>query len=78
MTMFGAIDKYNENFSDIESLEELNNDLMLNSPNQYVNYMTYKIVNYLAMACRLYVTHLKIKWILNDIGRIYLQELMEI
>ena len=40
--------------------------------------MTYKIVHYLAMATRIYVTHIKLKWILNDIGNIYLQEIMEI
>jgi hypothetical protein len=51
----------------------MNIELMLNNPNLYVNYMTYKIANYLAMVCRIYVTHLKIKWILNDIGNIYLQ-----
>ena len=39
--------------------------------------MTYKIVHYLAMASRIYVLHIKIKWILNDIGNIYLQEIME-
>lgn len=39
--------------------------------------MTYKIVHYLAMASRIYVNHIKIKWIINDIGTIYLQEIME-
>jgi len=50
---------------------------MLNEPKRYVDMMTYKIVHYLAMASRIYVTHLKIKWIINDVGTIYLQEVME-
>jgi len=51
---------------------------MFKDQNKYVDYMTYKIVNYLAIVSNIYVTHLKIKWILNDIGSIYLQEVMEI
>lgn len=39
--------------------------------------MTYKIVHYLAMASRIYVNRLKIKWIINDIGAAYIQEIME-
>mgnify|MGYP000628026612 CR=1 FL=1 len=39
--------------------------------------MTYKIVHFLAMVSRIYVTRLKLKWIQNDIGSIYLQEMME-
>lgn len=49
---------------------------MLNEPKSYVDLMTYKIVHYLAMASRLYISHLKIKWIINDVGTIYLQEVM--
>jgi len=30
------------------------------------------------MASRIYITHIKLKWILNDIGNVYLQEIMEI
>jgi len=40
--------------------------------------MTYKIVHFLAMASRIYVEHIKIKWIANDLGNIYLQEIMEV
>ena len=50
---------------------------MLNEPKKYVELMTYKIVHYLAMAARIYVSRLKIKWIVNDIGAVYLQEMME-
>jgi hypothetical protein len=39
--------------------------------------MTYKIVHYLAMASRMYINRIKIKWIANDIGAVYLQEIME-
>jgi len=39
--------------------------------------MTYKIIHYLAMASRIYVSHIKLKWIVTDIGTIYLQEIME-
>lgn len=39
--------------------------------------MTYKIVHYLNMTSRIFIDHIKIKWIMNDIGNIYLQEVME-
>lgn len=29
------------------------------------------------MASRMYVTHIKLKWIVNDLGTVYLQEVME-
>lgn len=51
---------------------------MLANPKSYTELMTYKIVHYLAMASRIYITHIKLKWILNDIGNVYLQEIMEI
>ena len=35
--------------------------------------MVYKIVHYLAMAARIYVSKLKVKWIINDVGSVYLQ-----
>ena len=40
--------------------------------------MTYKIVHYLSMTSRIYIDHIKIKWIMNDLGNIYLQEIMEL
>jgi hypothetical protein len=43
-----------------------------------VELTTYKLVHYLAMASRIYVSHIKIKWIANDLGSIYLQEIMEL
>jgi hypothetical protein len=36
---------------------------MINNHREYVDYMTFKIVHYLAMASRIYVIHIKIKWI---------------
>ena len=39
--------------------------------------MTYKIVHYLNMTSRIYIDRLKIRWIMNDLGAIYLQEIME-
>jgi hypothetical protein len=78
MVLLGAINRYDDDYKDIETLEELTVDLMQNKPKEYADLMTYKIVHYLAMASRIYVTHIKLKWILNDIGNIYLQEIMEI
>ena len=46
---------------------------MLGQPKKYVEMMTYKIVHYLAMASRIYINQIKIKWIINDIGTIYMQ-----
>jgi hypothetical protein len=77
MVLLGAINKYDDDYKDIETLEELSIDLMLSDHRAYVDFMTYKIVHYLAMVSRIYLMHIKIKWILNDIGTIYLQEIME-
>lgn len=77
MVLLGAVNRYDEDYKDIETLEELSVDLMLASPKEYVQFMTYKIVHYLSMASRIYMIHIKAKWILNDIGTIYLQEIME-
>ncbi len=78
MVLLGGINRYDDNYKDIETLEELTVDLMLTKHKEYADLMTYKIVHYLAMASRIYITHIKLKWILNDIGNIYLQEIMEI
>ena len=48
-------------------------ELMLQTPQKYVDLMTYKIVHYLNMTSRIYIDHIKIKWIINDLGNIYLQ-----
>lgn len=50
---------------------------MLKHPKEYVELQTYKIVHYLNMTSRMYIDHLKLKWIMNDLGNIYLQEIME-
>lgn len=39
----------------------------------YIQYMTYKIVHYLAMVSRIYVKHIKINWVLNDMEMVYIQ-----
>lgn len=77
MVLLGAVNRYDEDYRDIETLEELSVDLMLASPSEYVQFMTHKIVHFLAMASRVYLMHLKVKWILNDIGTVYLQEILE-
>lgn len=38
--------------------------------------MTYKIVHYLAMASRVYITQLELKWIVNDIQLYYLHDVL--
>ena len=50
---------------------------MLLNHQKYVDTMTYKIVHYLAMASRIYVNHIKIKWVIDDLGSIYMQEIIE-
>jgi hypothetical protein len=39
--------------------------------------MTYKIVHYLAMVSRIYVKHIKINWVLNDLEMVYIQNVFE-
>ena len=51
--------------------------MMLTMPQKYVDLMTYKIVHFLNMTSKVYISHIKIKWIMNDLGNIYLQEVME-
>lgn len=77
MVLLGGINRYDDDYRDIETLEELSVDLMLSNHKQYADLMTYKIVHYLAMASRIYLTHIKLKWILNDLGTMYIQEVME-
>lgn len=50
---------------------------MNEDPHKYVEVMIYKIVHYLAMASRINISKLKLKWIINDLGTVYLQEVME-
>ena len=51
--------------------------MMISNPKEYVQFMTYKIIHYLNMTSRVYIEHIKLKWIVNDIGNIYLSEVME-
>lgn len=51
--------------------------MMHKDPRKYVKLITYKIVHYLNMTSHIYIEHIKIKWIMNDLGNIYLQEIME-
>jgi len=76
--MLGGLTKYDHGYRDIETFEEISYDLMVSSPNRYVVLTTYKIVHFLSMTSRLYITHIKIKWIVNDINHVYLQEVMEL
>lgn len=41
----------------------------------YILYMTYKIVHYLAMVSRIYIKHIKLNWVLNDINLVYVQNI---
>jgi hypothetical protein len=77
MVLIGGLHKYQEGYIDIDSIEEITHELMLKRPKEYVELMTYKIVHYLNMTSRMYIDHLKLKWIMNDLGNIYLQEVME-
>lgn len=43
----------------------------------YIDYTTYRIVHYLAMVSRIYVKHIKINWVLNDINMVYFQNVFE-
>ena len=47
---------------------------MKESPGLYAFYSAYRIIHYLAMVSRVYVKHIKINWVLNDVGVIYLQD----
>ena len=78
MILLGGVDPYEETYKDVEVLEEITDDLMLLNHQKYVDSMTYKIVHYLSMASRIYVNHIKIKWVLDDLGSIYLQEIIEL
>lgn len=50
---------------------------MLASPELYAYYTSYRIVHYLAMVSRFYIKHLKMNWLLNDNGFVYLQDIFE-
>ena len=50
---------------------------MKNDINAYIHYMTYKIIHFLAMVSRIYVKHIKINWVLNDLNMVYLQSIFE-
>ena len=50
---------------------------MKSSPQNFANLMTYKIVHYLNMVARIYIKHIKINWILNDLEQLYLQSIAE-
>ena len=46
---------------------------MKSDPNTYAKLMTYQIIHFLSMASKVYIRHIKIKWIINDIDNLYLQ-----
>ncbi len=47
------------------------------NPSLYAKLMSYQIVHFLSMASNIYINHIKIKWIINDIDNLYLQEIIE-
>ena len=73
MVLLGGLSKFQKGHIDIDSIEELAYQLMMADPKGYVKLMTHKIVHYLAMTSSIYIDHIKIKWIMNDLGTIYLQ-----
>lgn len=50
---------------------------MKNNIQEYIDYSTYRIVHYLAMVSRIYVKHIKINWVLNDLNMVYFQNVFE-
>ena len=44
---------------------------------KYTDFMTYKIVHYLAMVSRKYIKRIRLEWILNDIDQIYLKKILK-
>ena len=50
---------------------------MLISPHDYIKLITYQIVHYLAMVSNIYIKRIKIKWVANDIGQHYIQQILD-
>ena len=73
MTLLGGVSKYEKIYTDPHTSDEIMHEMMLQTPQEYVDLMTYKLVHYLNMTSRIYIDHIKIKWIVNDLGNIYLQ-----
>ena len=46
------------------------------SSEEYTKFMTYKVINYLAMSSRIFVHRIKLKWSVNDIGFHYITEVL--
>lgn len=76
MVLVDAIGKYNSDYQDLEVFEDLTLEIMKNDVPIYCKLMTYKIVHYLSMIARIFVTHIKINWVVNDIGLVYLQKII--
>ena len=72
--MIGGIGKYSEKYEDLEVLEDSAYELMKHSPELYAYYSSYRIIHYLAMVSRVYIKHLKMNWVLNDIGAVYMHD----
>ena len=77
MVLLGALGKYDEEYDQLENFEDYTDELMKDAPTQYAKLVTYQIVHFLAMAANIYIRHLKIKWIINDIDNIYIQEIIQ-
>ena len=78
MVLIGGIGKYHAKYEDLEILEDSTHELMINDPQAYSYYSTYRILHYLSMVSRIYVKHIKINWILNDTGYLYLHDIFEL
>ena len=76
ITLLGGKSKYDKDYTDPMTTDEIMQEMMIQTPQKYVDLITYKIVHYLNMTSRIYIGHIKIKWIINDLGNIYLQEIM--
>ena len=58
-------------------MEDAAHEMMLTEPQEYTYYTMYRIIHYLAIVSRIYVKHIKMNWIMNDIKYLYLQEIFE-
>ena len=61
---------------DLDTVDDAAFEMMKSRPQEYVQAMTYKIVHYLAMASGLFFKRLRLKWGNNEVGHIYLQEIL--
>ncbi len=73
MVLIGGIGKYDHQYQELDNFQDSTDQLMKESPEQYAQLMTYKIIHFLSMVANVYIRHIKIRWIINDIANVYLQ-----